>query len=203
MLLEKLISGVKETERLYEFANLSGSSVIKLVLSKQKLPYYEIVNFEVPIGTGNVDANSVVDGVQVNFDNGSLIFYPDSSGILWGYLIDTEYNRKQLASCVHKNWFRILDSNVRAEINQLALLNGETLTVDKPKYEKMSVREQEAIDKMKKMEEELMATRRDMAKMMEMLNGKKEQENNTQEEISFTPPPVDEGVSGRRRSSVK
>jgi hypothetical protein len=74
MLLEKLISGVKETERLYEFANLSGSIVIKLVLSKQKLPYYEIVNFEVPVGTGNVDANSVVDGVQVNFDNGSLIF---------------------------------------------------------------------------------------------------------------------------------
>ena len=197
MLAEKLSSGIKETERLYEFANFAGKDVIKLVFSSQRLPIAEIVGFQVPVSMGNIDVNSIIDGVDVKFDIGSLYFYPDTSGILWGYLIDTEENRKRLAKCLHKHWFRIVDTKVRESIAELALSFG--CDIDKKAGTtnfKYSPREAEAIEKLKKTEEELAQMRKDMATIMMQLSEKKEQPANT--DVGFEPP-VDEKVDGRKR----
>jgi hypothetical protein len=199
MIVEKLITGIKETERLYDFANLSGKDVIKLVLTQQRLPIFEITNFEIPLGTGVIDANSVVDGVSVNFEKGSLFFYPDQSSILWGYLIDTEFNRNQLAGCLNKNWFRIIDSKLRAEIAELALTLGYDIEKNVTKLEKHSPREQEALEKAKRIEEENAQLKKDMATIMTQFKELKDSVTKPDEkDVSFSEPIV-EKTDGRRR----
>jgi len=54
--------------------------------------------------------------------DGELVFYPDRRGRRWGYLADTEYNRKFLALslCEREKWFVIVDKDIRNEIFKLA-----------------------------------------------------------------------------------
>ena len=204
MLSEKLTSGNREVERIYEFSNISGKDVIKLVLTRQNLPRFEITNFEIPAAIGKMDANTVVDGIDVSFDRGSIIFYPDASNILWSYVIDTEFNRKQIALCLSKNWFRIVDTKVRTEIAQLGLEQGISIDTRKKPEHKMSPREEELAKRAEKAEEELQSIRKDMASIMTEFKSLKEEKltHKPPHDVSFNEPDKETPPTRRGRKQA-
>lgn len=103
------------------------------------------------------DGDFFAETVNVEWVDKPLKFYPDGSGRCWGYVFDTEYNRKKLLNSFSNNWFRIVDKKIRDELMKEAEEAGiSTKPAEKVQFIiKKTKREREAEDKIKATERKL------------------------------------------------
>lgn len=131
MLNEKLLSGIKEVNKLYTNATLAGVDVIKLLWRKQGIPYARVSGFELLVGIskGSTFEESMNGGKPI-YDNGPVEFFPDDGdgdpkeSRCWGYIPKTKRNMLKLASSLKKRWFGIIDPAIREEAIALAEEKG-------------------------------------------------------------------------------
>jgi hypothetical protein len=124
------------------------------------------------------DEDFFAETVNVEWVDKILKFYPDGSGRCWGYVFDTEYNRKKLLHSFSNNWFRIVDKKIRDELMKEAEEAGiSTKPAEKVQFIiKKTKREREAEDKIKATErklEELEKRKRELEEALAEATGKK------------------------------
>lgn len=124
------------------------------------------------------DGDFFAETVNVEWVDKILKFYPDGSGRCWGYVFDTEYNRKKLLHSFSNNWFRIVDKKIRDELMKEAEEAGiSTKPAEKVQFIiKKTKREREAEDKIKATErklEELEKRKRELEEALAEATGKK------------------------------
>lgn len=126
--IKKLAGGgdaaVKE---MLEVAAMLGIDVIELLwVPRNRLPYMytmEVVGYKFPI----IDKNTNLFNDDVSpssWIDGTLKFYPDTSGRCWGYVYDIDENRDLVASSLVNGWFKIVDKRIRDEIIEYAQSKG-------------------------------------------------------------------------------
>lgn len=124
------------------------------------------------------DGDFFAETVNVEWVDKILKFYPDGSGRCWGYVFDTEYNRKKLLHSFSNNWFRIVDKKIRDELMKEAEEAGiSTKPAEKVQFIiKKTKREKEAEDKIKATErklEELKKREKELEEALAEATGKK------------------------------
>lgn len=128
-MLERLVTGENDVERIYQNAGRKGVDVIKLLWGKRGASITSMVGFFVPVlarqekQQRNFDrVTSVSQSVDMEF--GEVRFYPDGDDYRYGYILDTPENRKKLMSSLTKGWFTIQNERVRNEIMDMAEAKG-------------------------------------------------------------------------------
>lgn len=115
--MEKICSDVEEIE-------MNGMTVIEVMLSEKHgdaVTHFGFDGFKiVKRGGFGYDAKM---GVSVRRDCG-VSFQPDAKGRCWGWLLDTERNRKTLAGHLKHGTFIFVDNKTKHEIEDLALELG-------------------------------------------------------------------------------
>jgi hypothetical protein len=124
------------------------------------------------------DGDFFAETVNVEWVDKPIKFYPDGSGRCWGYVFDTEYNRKKLLNSFSNNWFRIVDKKIRYELMKEAEEAGiSTKPAEKVQFIiKKTKREKEAEDKIKATErklEELKKREKELEEALAEATGKK------------------------------
>jgi len=124
------------------------------------------------------DEDFFAEAVNVEWVDKPIKFYPDGSGRCWGYVFDTEYNRKKLMYSFSNNWFRIVDKKIRDELMKEAEEAGiPTKPAEKVQFIiKKTKREREAEDKIKATErklEELEKRKKELEEALAEATGKK------------------------------
>lgn len=124
------------------------------------------------------DEDFFAETVNVEWVDKPIKFYPDGSGRCWGYVFDTEYNRKKLLYSFSNNWFRIVDKKVREEfLKEAEELKLPTKPAEKVQFiVKKTKREKEAEDKIKATErklEELKKREKELEEALAEATGKK------------------------------
>lgn len=118
-IMEKITSDVEEIE-------MSGGSVIEVMLSEKSGNVKTYFGFDgykiVKAGGFGYDAKMKA---SIRRDVG-ISFYPDDKGRCWGWIIDTEKNRKMLAGLLRHGTFIIVSNKIKAEIEDLAVSLGIT-----------------------------------------------------------------------------
>lgn len=136
----------------------------------------EVHGYKYPKVIGDEDL--FAETVNVEWVDKILKFYPDGSGRCWGYVFDTEYNRKKLLYSFSNNWFRIVDKKIRDELMKEAEEAGiSTKPAEKVQFIiKKTKREREAEDKIKATErklEELKKREKELEEALAEATGKK------------------------------
>jgi len=124
------------------------------------------------------DEDFFAETVNVEWVDKPLKFYPDNNGRCWGYVFDTEYNRKKLLNSFSNNWFRIVDKKIRDELMKEAEEAGiSTKPAEKVQFIiKKTKREKEAEDKIKATErklEDLEKRKKELEEALAEATGKK------------------------------
>lgn len=124
------------------------------------------------------DGDFFAETVNVEWVDKPLKFYPDNNGRCWGYVFDTEYNRKKLLNSFSNNWFRIVDKKIRDELMKEAEEAGiSTKPAEKVQFIiKKTKREKEAEDKIKATErklEDLEKRKKELEEALAEATGKK------------------------------
>jgi len=124
------------------------------------------------------DEDFFAEAVNVEWVDKPLKFYPDNNGRCWGYVFDTEYNRKKLLNSFSNNWFRIVDKKIRDELMKEAEEAGiSTKPAEKVQFIiKKTKREKEAEDKIKATErklEDLEKRKKELEEALAEATGKK------------------------------
>lgn len=169
-----------EVSKMIDVSVATGIDLIELLWiprdNNSRATSPEIQGYEFPITTGNEDFFSEV--VKVDWVEKTLKFYPDSSGKCWGYVFDTEYNRKKLRNSFSNNWYRIVDKKIKDDIMKEAEEAGiSTKPAEKVQFIiKKSKREKEAEDKVKATErklEDLEKRKKELEEALAEATGKK------------------------------
>lgn len=163
-------------------AAMLGIDIIELIwIPRNRMPYFgimEVNGFQFP--TVSINANVFDDTIpDSNWIDGTLKFYPDDAGRLWGYVYDTKENRMHLAHSLGSGWFKIVDKKIRDEIIELARQNNlvtepypevqnltKKSTGEKKNDEQLVKKEKEIIElsqRLKFLEEELLKAKGDKA----------------------------------------
>jgi hypothetical protein len=134
-IMEKISSDMEEIE-------MSGGGVIEVMLSQKSGNVKTFFGFDgykvVKAGGFGYDARM---RVVIRKDVG-IAFYPDEKGRCWGWIIDTEKNRKLLAGSIKHGTFIIVNNKIKEAIEDLAVSLGYPI-------KKMGLIDQEReIDKM-------------------------------------------------------
>ena len=116
---KKLVGGgAEDVEKLVDEASVIGVDLIELMWTPRNgLPresVARVVGFKVPVKTGNDIITS--EHANASWIDGEAKFYPDPNGRCWGYVYDTEANRKLIMTSLSSGRFRIVDSKIRGEI---------------------------------------------------------------------------------------
>jgi len=124
------------------------------------------------------DEDFFAEAVNVEWVDKPLKFYPDNNGRCWGYVFDTEYNRKKLLNSFSNNWFRIVDKKIKDELMKEAEEAGiSTKPAEKVQFIiKKTKREKEAEDKIKATErklEDLEKRKKELEEALAEATGKK------------------------------
>jgi len=124
------------------------------------------------------DGDFFAETVNVEWVDKPIKFYPDGSGRCWGYVFDTEHNRKKLLNSFSNNWFRIVDKKIKDELMKEAEEAGiSTKPAEKVQFIiKKTKREREAEDKIKATErklEELKKREKELEEALAEATGKK------------------------------
>lgn len=113
-IMEKISSDMEEIE-------MSGGGVIEVMLAQKSGNVKTYFGFDgykvVKAGGFGYDARM---RVVIRKDVG-IAFYPDEKGRCWGWIIDTEKNRKLLAGAIKHGTFIIVSNKIKAEIEDLAV----------------------------------------------------------------------------------
>jgi len=121
---ERLMSGDKEIKDLYYKCSLAGLNVIKLLWNRPRQSNAYVTGFEIPVFEKQVKRNiSDSTNLNIKFIVGGVRFYIDDMSNVWGYVVDTAYNRTILMKSFKTGWYRIVDQNVRNEILAEAKIN--------------------------------------------------------------------------------
>ena len=113
---------VDELEELMEDAEDLGFNFIELRHGKQsKYPMHMRGRESLALISNRVNGTTYrkINGSKIISD-GSIRFYPDNKARCWGYMLDTESNRKYLAGQLIVDHVIIADKKIKAEIVALA-----------------------------------------------------------------------------------
>jgi hypothetical protein len=125
MITEKRLSGGGDIA-LKEMINISSvlsKDLIELLwIPRNRQPYpsvVTVVGYKFPIVNHNMNMFDS-DTLESDWVDGILRFYPDDHGRCWGYVYDTEENRKIIATTLASGWYKIVDKKIKDEIVELA-----------------------------------------------------------------------------------
>jgi len=198
MLTESLVTGDKEVSLIYEAANIMGVDVIKLVWKSKGNSVRKIVGFDVPTrySVSGYNPMAETDDVPLIFD--AVKFFPDKNGFRWGYVLDTEKNRKVIMGLLSTGFFHIQDKSIRDEIVSVAEKKG-IRTTPAPIKEisvRKTVREEKLSKVVKSTEDELRRLKAELAKKEEELQKVKKTRKKTKEKK--VEPNIIEGENGEK-----
>jgi hypothetical protein len=134
--VRKVLTGEKEVEKIINLASQGGYGVIELVWSMFRKSNTKIIGFEIPIDDSSRERsnpNSLEIDLTTSIKTvvGIVNFYVDDGGRCWGYVIDTPYNRDQIAKSIKTGWYKIVDAKIREDIYKLAEQKGYETTIAK------------------------------------------------------------------------
>lgn len=120
---DRLRTGAKEVDAIYEMADMLGYDVIKLVGKKIGHSMSAVFGFDVPtMGFDYQNRQSLA-----TVDRGYVYFFPDNNGTKWGFCIDTPHNREVVASHFASPEFKPSDKKFEDIIKELCLEKGYPL----------------------------------------------------------------------------
>jgi len=165
---DRLQSGRKEVKEIYEMADMLGVDVIKVHSKKSSASTGSIANFE--IGAMGFDGRGGMNSVTTV--KGYLYLYPDKHNVRWGFVLDTEYNRKILASHIAAPVIKIADRKVLGELIEYCDKNGINVKPEAAAnpYAKKSITE----ERLEKSNEKLEADLRQAQVALKLLMEQKE-----------------------------
>ncbi len=186
----KLAAGRNEVEEIYEIADQLGVEIIKVNSKKVSMSLGSIMGFEV----GKLGFAPAGGRPGVTVVKGYTYLYPDKNGTRWGFVIDTEHNRRLLASHLAAPVLDIADGRVKKELIQYCDENNINI---KPQaatnpYAKKSIQEENLENKnailesdMRIMERKLDAMREESEKQQrEMLRKEQYRDSNTENTVT-------------------
>lgn len=161
--------GDKDHESMINTANTIGIDLIELLwLPRNRLPFYGIANvsgYKKPIVDRGIVSFDDNDTSSTDWIDCTISFYPDENGFCYGLVYDCEYNRDLLAASYSTNWFKIVDKRIRDEVIDLARERGYSTEITRPSDIKLkkSKEEMDAINRAKKLEDQLEEARMKMS----------------------------------------
>jgi hypothetical protein len=159
----KFATGDKEVDSIFDTASIIGVNVIEILRTKLSAAPSRIVGYEVPKVSQSVKNFSVDLNTNVKWVTEQVWFYPSDipkeqdEKMCYGYVFDTPANRRKLAQSMKTGWFKIVDQNIRQEIEQLAKEIGESIEViAKPELGiKLTAREKKSMSEVDKLKQKL------------------------------------------------
>jgi hypothetical protein len=125
MNVRKLGANKEAVEALFDASASVGVDLIELLWNFLRPSVREVMGYEVPIITqGGIGDFSAEISTNCDWVEGTTQFFPDVNNRCWGYVFNTEKNRKLLMDSLGNNWFSIADQKVKKEIVDLAEANG-------------------------------------------------------------------------------
>lgn len=121
-----LSGGNEELPALRSAATMAGLNVIELLWTKTGRPrkgsVTKIAGFEKVVMPRGASRNLLSDENygKARYTDCVTYFYPDNENLNYGYIVDTEKNRGQLARLLKCGWVRIMDPKVLEEVKGLA-----------------------------------------------------------------------------------
>lgn len=184
-ILEKIITGENDVERIYQMASRKGVDVIKLLWSRRGESVARVTGFYVPVLNEKDKQNSMIQkharvesvSVAVGMEFGELNFYPDSDGFRWGYVLDTKENREVLMYGLKKPWYTIQNENVREKIISMAEAEGLPTEYSKVTHEYVKkTQEQSDLEKENEELKKLLTAQKKKSTILEKKMQKNEEE---------------------------
>jgi hypothetical protein len=108
-----------------EEASIAGKEHIEIILTKnsgsaERVEVCGVESCKLVYGRAPGSSNVETRGISIIAD-GIVRFYPDRKGRMTGYLLDTDKNRKWLASTMSTGTYKITDAQVEREIKSIAI----------------------------------------------------------------------------------
>ena len=167
--------GNEEVPVLEGIASMAGYELIELMWTKNGRSRNGSVGrvhcFDVPVSSGRRKMKLDDGDAKLKIISGITRFYPDGNNYNWGYVVDTENNRRKLANSFKTGWFKIMNVRIRDEIKELADEMGlSTSKLDKPTVNiKKTVREIKADEGTRKVQKELDESNKRMCELEELI----------------------------------
>ncbi len=163
--VNRLAAGRKEVEELYELAEMLGLEIIKINGKKISSSLGSVSGFEIARMGFNPRGGM---GAPV-MDKGYVYMYPDKHGTRWGFVLDTDHNRRVLASHIAAPILNIVDAKVKKEIIAYCDENGINVVPQKKgnPYAKKSIGEQQLENRNNKLEADLRMMKEQMRQLEE------------------------------------
>jgi hypothetical protein len=126
-ILPQFAENKERLEEIMDDAESFGYKFIELRLGNRS-SYIEMICGleEVKLNMSRAYGETVVSASgAVILKDGVVKFYPDNRSVCWGYMVDTENNRKWLAQQLSNSYVTIADKKIEEEIKELAKELGE------------------------------------------------------------------------------
>ncbi len=116
----RLMGGAKEVKEIYELADTLGYNVIRISGKQYGASQSGVSGFQ--IGKFGYDSRGYMAGGVL--DTGYVYLFPDKNKTKWGFVLDTEHNRRVLASHMAHPILDVADVKVKKEIMEYCALEG-------------------------------------------------------------------------------